>query len=132
MFIIPINDSIRKPLDHNATLEPRYDDNNEPPRDEVDEQADGIRDKPAPCADVTVADDRKPDARPEGREEPGDSPDENFGILTDLNQGLTMKDKMIHPAPIAESTDTTSIAVLKVYTSLGLDGAERALMFAFQ
>lgn len=50
----------------------------------------------------------------------------------DPNQGLTMKDKMIHPAPRAENTDTTSIAVLKVCTSSGLDGAERALMFAFQ
>lgn len=39
---------------------------------------------------------------------------ENFGIPRDLNQGLTMKDKMIHPAPISESTDTTSITVLKV------------------
>lgn len=39
---------------------------------------------------------------------------ENFGIPRDLNQGLTMKDKMIHPAPIAESTDSTSITVLKV------------------
>jgi hypothetical protein len=39
-----------------------------------------------------------------------------------------MKDKMIHPAPRAEITDTTSIAVLKVWTSFGLDGAERALM----
>lgn len=56
----------------------------------------------------------------------------NFGIPTDPNKGLTMKDKMIHPAPIEESTDTTSIAVLKVWSSLGLDGAERALMSAFQ
>jgi hypothetical protein len=30
------------------------------------------------------------------------------------NYGLTMKDETIHPAPIADKTDTRSITVLKV------------------
>lgn len=63
------------------SVERQYDDNNKPPRDEINKKPDCVRDEPAPRPDIAVSHDGEPDGRPEGGEEPGEDPDGEFVVL---------------------------------------------------